>query len=135
MYVEIQEALKEAESNPNILLCCITGAGDFYCAGNDLSNFTEGLKTRSVAEMAKGGRDILEFVLTINLNFEKFNQLILFFRSFVNSFVDFKKPIIGIINGPSVGISFTLLGLFDLVYAIDKVRAYVKIIDLKTIKK
>jgi peroxisomal 3,2-trans-enoyl-CoA isomerase len=60
MYVELQEALKEAESNPNVLLCCLTGAGDFYCAGNDLSNFTEGLKTRSVAEMAQEGRDLLE---------------------------------------------------------------------------
>ncbi len=60
MYVELQEALKEAESNPNVLLCCLTGAGDFYCAGNDLSNFTEGLKTRTVAEMAQEGRDLLE---------------------------------------------------------------------------
>lgn len=33
----------------------------------------------------------------------------------------FSKPLIGVINGPAVGISVTLLGLFDIVLASDKV--------------
>ena len=45
-----------------------------------------------------------------------------FERSFVNSFIDFSKPLAAVINGPAVGISVTLLGLFDLVLATDKVK-------------
>ena len=39
----------------------------------------------------------------------------------MNSFVDFSKPLIGVINGPAVGISVTVLGLFDYIIASDKV--------------
>ena len=46
-----------------------------------------------------------------------------FERSFVNSFIDFSKPLAAVVNGPAVGISVTLLGLFDLVLATDKVNA------------
>lgn len=100
MYLELREALSEAETNSSVLFVCITGAGDFYCSGNDLSNFSKNMGEKSIQELAKEGRDFLEV--------------------FVNSFINFSKPIVGIINGPSVGISFTLLGLFDLVIASDK---------------
>lgn len=41
------------------------------------------------------------------------------------AFIDFPKPLIGVINGPALGVSVTVLGLFDLVYTTDKVSCYI----------
>ena len=43
-------------------------------------------------------------------------------RSYVRAYIDFPKPLIAVINGPAVGVSVTLLGLFDIVYATERVR-------------
>jgi len=43
------------------------------------------------------------------------------FRKFIGSFIDFPKPLIAVINGPAIGVSVTALGLFDIVYATDRV--------------
>ena len=50
------------------------------------------------------------------------HEVIIYFRRFVGSFIDFPKPLIGVINGPAVGVSVTTLGLCDAVYATDRVR-------------
>lgn len=46
----------------------------------------------------------------------------LFERDFVRGFIEFSKPLIALVNGPAVGISFTVLGLFDMVISSDKVN-------------
>ena len=43
------------------------------------------------------------------------------YRDFVSAFIQFPKPLIAAVNGPAVGISVTLLGLCDLVYAAEHV--------------
>ncbi|XP_061660491.1 enoyl-CoA delta isomerase 2, mitochondrial isoform X2 [Syngnathoides biaculeatus] len=98
MYEEIIEALQEAARGPSVVTV-FTGAGDFYCSGNDLSNFTK-IPEGGVEQMAKAGGELL--------------------RKFVKAFIDFPKPLAAAVNGPAVGISVTVMGMFDLVYASER---------------
>ncbi|XP_062986403.1 enoyl-CoA delta isomerase 2-like isoform X2 [Elgaria multicarinata webbii] len=94
MYGEIIQAL-EAAAKDDSTLTVITGCGDYYCSGNDLNNFVENLH-----EILKNDGKWM--------------------KDFVNHFIDFPKPLVAVVNGPAIGVSVTLLGLFDLVYASDK---------------
>ncbi|ETE64040.1 Enoyl-CoA delta isomerase 2, mitochondrial [Ophiophagus hannah] len=98
MYNEIMKALEEA-ANDDSAVTVLTGNGDYYCSGNDLSNFTQ-ISPSGMEESAKNSAEML--------------------RKFVQHFIDFPKPLIAVVNGPAVGISVTLLGLFDIVYATDQ---------------
>uniref|UniRef100_UPI00358F13AA enoyl-CoA delta isomerase 2 isoform X1 n=2 Tax=Myxine glutinosa TaxID=7769 RepID=UPI00358F13AA len=96
MYHDIMRALGEAKDDDSTLVV-FTGTGDYYCSGNDLENFNIPL-------------DHMETVA---------QESSLLLKKFVATFIDFPKPLVGMINGPAVGISVTILGLFDLVYAAD----------------
>ncbi|XP_019377593.1 PREDICTED: enoyl-CoA delta isomerase 2, mitochondrial [Gavialis gangeticus] len=98
MYKEIMQALEEAAKDDSVITV-ITGNGDYYCSGNDLTGFIN-IKPSEMEKMTKYGGSLLE--------------------DFVNHFIDFPKPLIAVVNGPAVGVSATILGLFDIVYATDR---------------
>ncbi|CAJ1081560.1 enoyl-CoA delta isomerase 2%2C mitochondrial [Xyrichtys novacula] len=98
MYKEIIEALNQAAKDDSVITV-MTGAGDFYSSGNDLTNFTQ-LPDGGVEQLAKQSGEVL--------------------RQYVRAYIEFPKPLIAVVNGPAVGISATVLGLFDLVYATDR---------------
>ncbi len=58
MYSEVQEALKSAGQDRNVVLAVITGAGDYYCSGNDLTNFLN-IPPEGPAKLAAEAKDIL----------------------------------------------------------------------------
>ncbi|KAF6026647.1 ECI2 [Bugula neritina] len=99
MYNEWAAALAEADKDPSVVLAVVTGAGDYYCSGNDLNNFM-GVKPENMSKMAQDSSVLLQ--------------------NFVDAFINFSKPLIGVVNGPAVGVAVTTMGLFDLVYATDK---------------
>ncbi|KAJ1200769.1 hypothetical protein NDU88_004590, partial [Pleurodeles waltl] len=94
---ELMQALEEAGRDDSAITV-LTGSGDYFSSGNDLVSMLKFL--------AKGPEQ----------------RMVLFEDSikFVNVFVDFPKPLIAVVNGPAVGISVTILGLFDVVYASEK---------------
>ena len=47
--------------------------------------------------------------------------VIKFCRNFVNAFINLPKSLVAAVNGPAVGITVTILGLYDFVYAADTV--------------
>ncbi|XP_021390491.2 enoyl-CoA delta isomerase 2 isoform X1 [Lonchura striata] len=98
MYREIIKALEEAGKNDSTI-AVITGNGDYYSSGNDLSNFTN-VQPGEMEKMAKDGAVLL--------------------KDFVGHFIDFPKPLIAVVNGPAIGICVTVLALCDLVYASDR---------------
>ncbi|KAG7159071.1 Enoyl-CoA delta isomerase 2-like 3 [Homarus americanus] len=97
--VEWIEALKEAGEDPNTVITAITGSGDYYCSGNDLSNFTN-IDPSNMHQYSQESGKLL--------------------NRFVNAFIDFPKPLIAVVNGPAIGVSVTVMGMFDAVYASDK---------------
>lgn len=99
MYSQIADCLETA-ANDETTITVLTGEGDYFSSGNDLSGFMSVDPSRSAEAAAADAARILE--------------------RFVSSFIDFPKPLIAVVNGPAVGIAVTILGLFDAVYATDK---------------
>ncbi|XP_066540041.1 enoyl-CoA delta isomerase 2, mitochondrial [Hoplias malabaricus] len=95
MYNELIEALDLAGKDDSVITV-ITGSGDYYCSGNDLNNFTK-IPEGGVQKMAKDAGELL--------------------KGYVKAYIDFPKPLIAVVNGPAVGVSVTVLGLFDVIYA------------------
>ena len=94
MYKTITTSLKELSSDSTVKVILITGSGDYFSAGNDLSNFST---IQHPLSMAKEARDVC--------------------YEFVDSFISCDKLIVVAVNGPAIGIATTLLGLCDEVFA------------------
>ena len=90
MYKELIAALHAIGAHPHSNALVLTGAGDYYSAGNDLSNFA---RLEHPKTMAAGAKVVC--------------------YDFVDAFVSFPKPIVAAVNGPAIGIPVTTLGLCD----------------------
>lgn len=101
MYETMIGYLKEATERDDIHYFVLTGTGDFFSSGNDLGNFMNRLKTGLPPDVL--AKDAAELV-----------------RRYVAAFINFPKPAVALVNGPSIGVSCTVLGLFDFIYASDK---------------
>ena len=80
MYKELERAIRSASENESISVIMLTGSGDYYSSGNDLSNLSE---LKHPLTIAKEARDLL--------------------LSFVDCFIACQKPIIVAVNGPAIG--------------------------------
>ncbi|KAK6030413.1 enoyl-CoA hydratase/isomerase family protein [Ostertagia ostertagi] len=98
----IMAALDASNKDKSTSITVITGAGDFFCSGNDLSNFAKAASAskEEVKEMAETAAVVL--------------------KEYIQAYIDHEKPLVCLINGPAVGIAVTVLPLFDYVLATDK---------------
>ncbi|XP_063306614.1 enoyl-CoA delta isomerase 3, peroxisomal-like [Pelobates fuscus] len=97
MCLELSAALEDA-ANDDSVFTVITGAGDYFSSGSDL---TSALKSKEQLDAPP-------------VNSE--NP----YRHIVKKIIDFQKPLIAVVNGPAVGIGVTVLALFDTVYATER---------------
>ncbi|GMR35407.1 hypothetical protein PMAYCL1PPCAC_05602, partial [Pristionchus mayeri] len=102
MYNGITDALYFSSKHKETSVTVMTAAGDFYCSGNDLSNFAKAATAskEEVKEMAEYAGVILQ----------KYTQ----------AYIDHEKPLITLCQGPAVGIAVTVLPLSDMVIVSDK---------------
>lgn len=68
MYAEIQQALEDAGKDGAVSVTALTGAGEYYCSGNDLSNFAK-IPPEGPQKMAAEGRQILQYVLVLGCDY------------------------------------------------------------------
>jgi len=120
MYNEVLEQLGEAAKDEETTVTTITGAGfkDRYLAAEEMKvvsgkYFSSGNDMTSFSEVPAGGRRDFSTL--------KGERLI----RFVDAFIDFPKPLVGLVNGPAIGIGCTMLGLMDVVYASDSATFHV----------
>ena len=59
MYNLIRDTLNEVGKDPSIKVAVITGEGEYYCSGNDLSNFTK-IPDGGVKKLASDSRNLLK---------------------------------------------------------------------------
>lgn len=106
MYTELREELDLAAKDPSAVVTVITGAGKYFSSGNDLTSF-------SSVSSSPGGR-----AAAASASAERLVR-------FVDAFIDFPKPLVGVVNGPAIGIGCTMLGLMDVVFASDSATFHV----------
>lgn len=98
IYDELASILNEDATNDSIVVTIFTGDGEYFSSGNDMSS-------------SNSSSEDMENVMRRGW---------LSFRSFATALINYPKILIGVINGPAIGIGVTMCGLMDVVYASDR---------------
>jgi enoyl-CoA hydratase/carnithine racemase len=101
---ELIDAFEKADNDDDVRIIIVTGAGRAFCAGADLGKGTETFDYKARGEVNEG-----------EVHRDGGGQVTL--RMYQS-----KKPIIGAINGPAVGIGATMTLPMDIRLASDKAR-------------
>jgi enoyl-CoA hydratase/carnithine racemase len=104
MYEELVSALRRAETDNAVRAVVMTGAGDAFTGGNDLSDFM-----REPPKSGETTHPVLKVLFAL---------------------VEAEKPIIAAVNGVAVGIGTTMLLHVDLAYASDQARFQLPFVNL-----
>jgi enoyl-CoA hydratase/carnithine racemase len=89
MYGTLVDAFTKGENDRAVRAMVLTGAGEFFCAGNDLNDFLQNPPVQADANVYR----VMKALNTV------------------------RKPLIAAVNGPGIGVGATILLHCDLVYA------------------
>jgi len=99
------QALRDARANPRVAAVVVTGAGDAFSAGVDLSSFTNPSGPRTDGHASA-------------------------YHAFMAVLVEFDKPLLAAAKGVGIGIGCTLLFHCDVVYVGESVRLRLPFVSL-----
>jgi enoyl-CoA hydratase/carnithine racemase len=102
MYGQLADAISAADKDPQVRAVLLHGAPDCFCAGNDVGDF---LKRPPLVEGSPSAR-------------------------FFVAMQELRKPMVGAVGGPAVGIGTTMLLHCDLVYAATNARFQLPFVPL-----
>ncbi len=94
-YRHLAQALEESDADDRTRVTVVTGTGDYFSSGNDISNLFDAPEGESAS--ANFGR-------------------------FVEALIDHDKILAVLVNGDAIGIAVTMLGLADAIFAVDDAR-------------
>lgn len=100
MYDKITDTLTKVNNDSSVKAVVLTGSGDYYSSGNDLTNFVKAMQDEGGPRAG----------LTKSKNI---------LHRFVDSFINLDKFLIAAVNGPALGIAVSTLPLCDYVVCTD----------------
>jgi enoyl-CoA hydratase/carnithine racemase len=112
---EVRAAIYEAESDSNVRVIVLTGAGRGFCAGADMSLLG------AIAQEGLEGYRGPEGFLRNTSNGER-QDIRPDFQKKYSYFPSIQKPVIAAVNGPAVGLGFILTLYCDLRFASETAR-------------
>lgn len=92
MYGRIGNLIREASTDSSVTLVYITGTGDYFTSGNDLTQSRPPTTDDAPSNI---------------------------FKEMVDAFIACRKVVVVGVNGPAIGFGVTILGLVDFVFASD----------------
>jgi len=98
LYKALTEALRVANDDHSVGAVVLTGAGPAFCAGTDLGE----LEAISSGHVPEGAGEAFPGLLTVLMEID--------------------VPLLAAVNGPGVGLGFTILSFCDLVFMADTAR-------------
>lgn len=95
-FYQLIAVLDHAKYDKSVSMVVLSGVGDYFCAGSDL-------------------RQIHQYP-NAEAFFQPANYIL---KAVIKEILKFPKIIVALVNGPAIGIGFTMCGLCDIVYCTD----------------
>ncbi|KAK9739132.1 Enoyl-CoA hydratase/isomerase [Popillia japonica] len=95
----IRKILENDKNNDTTKLSIVTGSNDYFTSGLDMN-------------------DVFKYIIEKDDTYAE--KISIGLRNLIQEIIDYPKLLVGVVNGPAVGIGTTILPFFDYIYASEK---------------